>query len=53
MANLTVETTVRSISSLMRDGVLKSSHFSALSADERHALADMLEPYEPSELPYG
>ncbi len=53
LANLSVETTVRTISQLLREGILKDSHFTVLSEPERLALADLLEPYEPTELPYS
>lgn len=52
LANLTLETTVRNISQLVREGTLKSSHFTVLSEAERLALAALLEPYEPADLPY-
>ena len=53
LANLTLETTVRTISQFLREGTLHSSHFTALSEAERLALAEILEPYEPDELPYS
>lgn len=53
LANLTLETTVRTISRFVREGLLAGSRFTVLSEDERLALAAILEPYEPSELPYS
>lgn len=53
LANLTLETTVRVISRFVRDGLLANSRLATLSLDERLALAALLEPYEPPELPYG
>ena len=53
LANLTTETTVRTISQFLREGVLRGSHFTVLSEAERLALAEILEPYEPDELPYS
>lgn len=53
VANLTVETTVRVISKLLREGHLASSRFTTLSDKERLTLADLLEPYELSNSPYG
>lgn len=53
LANLTVETTVRSISQFVREGRLKRSRFTRLSEAERLALADLLEPYELSVTPYS
>ena len=53
LANLTLETTVRTISQFLREGLLKGSRFTVLSKQERLALAEILEPYEPGELPYG
>ncbi|MCA9838757.1 MAG: Crp/Fnr family transcriptional regulator [Trueperaceae bacterium] len=53
LANLTVETTVRTLSQLLREGILKTSHFTTLQETERLALADLLEPYEATELPYS
>ena len=52
-ANLTVETTVRAISSFLRAGTLASSHFTRLSEAERHALGGLLGNSEPSALPYS
>lgn len=53
LANLTVETAVRTISQFLREEVLRGSHFTTLSEAERLALAEILEPYEQGELPYG
>ena len=53
LANLTIETTVRTISQFLRDGTLRSSHFTVLSEAERGALGRLLEPFEPDELPYS
>ena len=53
LANLTLETTVRTISQFLREGTLKGSRFTLLSERGRLALAEMLEPYEPGELPYS
>ena len=52
LANLSLETTVRQISRLLKEGVLGSSHFTALTLKERLALAELLEDYEPVQLPY-
>lgn len=49
IANLTVETTVRSITQLIREEVLEGSHFTVLSKNERFNLARLLEAYEPEE----
>jgi CRP-like cAMP-binding protein len=53
MANLSVETTVRVISKLVREKYLASSRFTSLTDTERLALADLLEPYEVSNSPYS
>lgn len=52
VANLSLETTVRCITQLLRDGHLKTTRFTALSEPERWALVRLLEPYEPLDLPY-
>ncbi len=53
LANLTIETPVRTISQFLREGVLKGSRFTVLNDAERFALAALLEPFEPDELPYS
>ena len=53
LANLTIETTVRTISQFLREGILKGSHFTKLSEAECAALGAILEPFEPDELPYS
>lgn len=53
LCNLTTETVVRTLSGFLKDGTLESTRFIALSADERHALVELLEPYEPDASPYS
>ena len=53
IANLSLETTVRSVTQLLREGYLQNSHFTALSDAERLALTGLLEPFEPTDLPYS
>lgn len=49
IANLTVETTVRSISQLVREGALEKSQFTVLSREERFSLVRIVAPFEPEE----
>ena len=51
LSNLSVETTVRTISQFVSEGRLERSRFVNLSEAERLALADLLEPYALSLTP--
>jgi len=53
LANLTTETVVRTLSQLKREGVLTTTRFVQLSADEQQRLGELLAPFEPLTLPYS